>query len=184
MANFDEAIETVLKHEGGFVNDKVDPGGATKYGISLTYLEKEEYVNEIMDEIDFNKNNYIDAEDIKHLPLDIAKRIYKMCWWEKYKYENIYDQKLATTVFDIAVNIGPYRSHLFLQKAINEINEKHKLKEDGIIGINTITVSNSMCPKKLVYAYKRKIEGFYKDKCRQHPARLKYLKGWLNRLYG
>ena len=31
---FDEIIEVVLKHEGGYVNDPDDPGGETKYGIS------------------------------------------------------------------------------------------------------------------------------------------------------
>lgn len=31
---FRHAVEIVLKHEGGYVNDPRDPGGETKYGIS------------------------------------------------------------------------------------------------------------------------------------------------------
>lgn len=31
---FDDAVEIVLKHEGGYVNDKKDPGGETNMGIS------------------------------------------------------------------------------------------------------------------------------------------------------
>ena len=31
---FDEIIEIVLEHEGGYVNDPHDRGGETKYGIS------------------------------------------------------------------------------------------------------------------------------------------------------
>ena len=32
--DFNEAIEIVLKHEGGYVNDIDDPGGETMMGIS------------------------------------------------------------------------------------------------------------------------------------------------------
>ena len=31
---FDEIIEVVLEHEGGYVNDPDDAGGETKYGIA------------------------------------------------------------------------------------------------------------------------------------------------------
>ena len=32
--NFSEAITFILDHEGGYVDDKTDPGGETKFGIS------------------------------------------------------------------------------------------------------------------------------------------------------
>ena len=31
---FEEAVKSVLKHEGGYVNDPKDPGGETNFGIS------------------------------------------------------------------------------------------------------------------------------------------------------
>jgi hypothetical protein len=34
MSKFDEIIEVVLEHEGGYVNDPKDPGGETNYGIA------------------------------------------------------------------------------------------------------------------------------------------------------
>ena len=37
---FSEAIEIVLKHEGGYVNDPDEPGGETKYGISKRSFPK------------------------------------------------------------------------------------------------------------------------------------------------
>ena len=37
---FTAAVARVLEHEGGFVDDPVDPGGATNWGISLRYLKK------------------------------------------------------------------------------------------------------------------------------------------------
>ena len=32
--NFDQAVHVILEHEGGYSNDKDDPGGETRYGIS------------------------------------------------------------------------------------------------------------------------------------------------------
>ena len=35
MASFDVFFPTLLKYEGGFVNDPSDPGGATNKGVTL-----------------------------------------------------------------------------------------------------------------------------------------------------
>ena len=35
--SFDEIIDTVLDHEGGYVNDPKDLGGETKYGITKRF---------------------------------------------------------------------------------------------------------------------------------------------------
>ena len=32
--NFDQAFNTLLKHEGGFSDHPADPGGKTRYGIT------------------------------------------------------------------------------------------------------------------------------------------------------
>jgi len=34
LTKFDEIIEVVLEHEGGYVNDPDDPGGETNFGIA------------------------------------------------------------------------------------------------------------------------------------------------------
>ena len=39
MSTFEDAIPTILRHEGGFNNDPVDAGGATNYGVSLRWLK-------------------------------------------------------------------------------------------------------------------------------------------------
>ena len=39
MSDFNDAIPTVLRHEGGFENDVNDPGGATNFGVSLRWLK-------------------------------------------------------------------------------------------------------------------------------------------------
>jgi lysozyme family protein len=76
------AIDLVLKHEGGLVNDPQDPGGVTNFGIS--------------------KRAYPDL-DIVHLSRDDARSIYLRDYW---RFAAISDQKLANCVMDCAVNSG------------------------------------------------------------------------------
>jgi len=40
MARFEDALPTVLRHEGLYSEDPADPGGATNYGISLRFLRQ------------------------------------------------------------------------------------------------------------------------------------------------
>src|SRR4051812_29003946 len=98
MSSFDQAIPTILKHEGGYVNDTKDPGGETNWGIS--------------------KRSYPQL-DIKNLSREQAIYFYRRDWWNKYNYGAIHDQQVATKVFDIAVNMGASQAHKLLQRACN-----------------------------------------------------------------
>lgn len=82
MAKFELAIPVVLSNEGGYVNDPVDPGGETNFGIS-----KRSYPN----------------VDIKNLTAASASAIYNQDFW---KFDGISDQGVATKLFDSFVNMG------------------------------------------------------------------------------
>ncbi len=81
MADFYKAILTVLRNEGGLVDNPHDPGGITKYGIS-----KRSYPN----------------LDIAKLTIDEAEAIYQKDFW---KFSGILDQNVATKLFDTYVNM-------------------------------------------------------------------------------
>ena len=66
MSKFDEIIEVVLEHEGGYVNDPKDPGGETNFGIA--------------------KRSNPDV-DIKNLTKAEASLIYKTKYWDKNKVD-------------------------------------------------------------------------------------------------
>lgn len=104
---FDKAIAFVLAEEGGYVNDRYDPGGQTKYGIS-----KASYPN----------------VDIYNLTLEQAKNIYRKDYWEKSggAIDDISPQ-VAIALMDTAVNLGLRTANIFLQQVIHT-------KADGIIG--------------------------------------------------
>ena len=63
MSHFDTAIKKVLKHEGGYVDHKNDPGGATKYGISLRFIRKSNTELDLDGDGDIDSDDYLAARD-------------------------------------------------------------------------------------------------------------------------
>lgn len=107
--SFKKAVEIVLHHEGGLVDDPKDRGGLTNFGIS--------------------QRAYPEV-DIKALTKRSASDIYKRDYWNKSSCQHLPDS-VAILVFDTAVNMGNSRAAKFLQECSN-------CTMDGIIGDNTI----------------------------------------------
>lgn len=78
MSNFDLAIQTVLSHEGSFVADPYDIGGATNYGISLRWLQSVGDIDkDSFLEGDLNKDGTVDIKDIKKIDQKQAIEFYR-----------------------------------------------------------------------------------------------------------
>ena len=105
MNSFDRAFQTLIGHEGGYIDDKNDPGGETKYGIS-----KRSYPN----------------YNIKTLTLENAKIIYKEDFWDKVQGDKL-PYVVAFNFFDGAVNSGVGNSVRWLQRAAG-------VADDGVFG--------------------------------------------------
>jgi len=119
---FDLFVDEVIKHEGGLVVDPVgDPGGTTKYGISLRFAGSIG--------LDIDKNGKTDKADIIALSLLQAKDIYFEHFWSKINGD-ILPRGIAFIVFDAAVNQGPSAAVKDLQAAVHQ-------KRDGIMGDKT-----------------------------------------------
>ena len=114
MKNFNEIIEQVLEHEGGYVNDPKDLGGETKYGIT--------------------KRFYPDI-DIKNLTKEQAKQIYKKDYWDKNRVESL-PQAMWHIFFDMCVNMGRGTAVKILQRAAN--SKGKNIGVDGGLGPATI----------------------------------------------
>jgi len=111
---FEEIIEVVLEHEGGYVNDPDDPGGETKYGIAKK----------------FNPD-----VDIKNLTKEGAKEIYYEKYWKPSKADQVPD-RLKHIYFDMVVNFGQGGAVKVLQQAA--VSRGHDIAVDGGIGPATI----------------------------------------------
>lgn len=157
-SQFEEAIQVVLTHEGGYVNDPVDPGGETNFGIT--------------------KRTYPHL-DIKSLTREAASKIYLKDWWLKYHYNEIEDQAVATKIFDLAVNMGARRAHKLCQKALTKMG--YFLQVDGQLGPKSISAINNAEPLELLDRIRNEARNFYLSLIEEKPQLAKYKKGWLKR---
>lgn len=183
MSEFDTAIATVIRHEGGFVNHIKDPGGATNYGISLRFLESVgDFDGDGWLDGDFDHDGDVDVDDIRGMTEEQAIGFYYTHWWEKYNYSYIHDQGVATRVFDIAVNMGGKQAHKLLQRSVRAFSVH--LVDDGILGPKTLQIINTAPPALLEAAYRAQLDGFYRMLVALKPeARSDFLNGWLNRVH-
>ena len=118
--NFDAAFDKLLKHEGGYSDNAADPGGKTRFGITETVAREAGYQG-----------------DMRNLPLDLAKQIYKDKYWVEALPPDV-----RYVVFDAAVNSGPAQAAKWLQRACGVI-------DDGVIGPQTIQAACTLHPDGL-----------------------------------
>ena len=153
MKNFNEIIEKVLEHEGGYVNDPKDLGGETKYGIT--------------------KRFYPDI-DIKNLTIEQAKEIYKKDYWDRNKVESL-PQNLWHIYFDMCVNMGKRTAVKVLQRAA--VNKGKNIEVDGGLGPMTIGALKGVELDR-VRAFRVK---YYVDLITAKPEQEKFYLGWFRR---
>ena len=153
LKTFEEIIEVVLHHEGGYVNDPKDPGGETNFGIA--------------------KRSNPDV-DIKNLTKAEATFIYKTEYWDKNKVESL-PEELWHIYFDCCVNMGKSRAVKILQQAAN--GKGAGLKVDGGLGPMTIGALKGVELER-VRAYRIK---YYADLVTRKPDLEKFYFGWFRR---
>ena len=151
--HFENAVDKLLKHEGGYVDDPADKGGETNFGIS--------------------KAVYLDL-DIKNLTRDEAKEIYFRDYWQKNRYGDINNQKIAEKVFDLAVNMGSFRANCLLQIAVNYAGTPVVI--DGMIGPQTLSAVNGQVSGYLLALLKIEAVRFYAS-----LENARHEKGWVKR---
>lgn len=160
MPDFEQAVAAVLAHEGGYNNIPGDRGGETKYGIS--------------------KKAFPD-EDIKSLTVERAKMLYRVRYWVPAKCDQFVSQRVASKVFDLAVNTGVGRAGQLLQEAYNNLayGNGPLLKVDGGIGPRTLAAVNSERDQDALFASLCFEQANHYVKCNQ-PS---FIRGWLKRAF-
>lgn len=163
MNTFENALDLLIAHEGGYVNDPNDPGGKTKFGIS----DRRDGNIDGMADLD---GDGIGDVEIIDLELEQVAKIYRREYWERCKCDDL-SPALATALFDTAVNCGNGLAARLLQRVL-------RVEDDGIIGPITIKHANKAEQAELVSLFlaERQI----------HNAALKtwkhYGRGWTKRV--
>ena len=177
---FATAMRQVAQHEGGYVNDPDDPGGATRWGISLAYLRRLD--PELGRDLgDVNNDGELTPEDIRQLPAEQAVEIYRRQWWQAHDYARL-PVSIAGKVFDLAVNMGPSSAHKVLQRALRATG-RSDVADDGILGPVTIGAATDARDGALMPAIRSEAAGYYRSLVAADATRRKFIRGWLNRAY-
>ncbi len=111
--NYEECLQIILHHEGGYVNHPKDPGGETNLGVTKRVYEE-----------------WGGTKDMKDLTVDDVAPIYEENYWNRLKGDDL-PEGLDLCVFDFGVNAGPGRAAKYLQQMIGA-------SADGAIGPNTL----------------------------------------------
>jgi lysozyme family protein len=131
---FKEAFEEVMEIEGGYVNHKDDPGGATNFGITEAVARRNGYEGNMRD-----------------LKLHQARDIYYKEFWLDHKYNKIQNRDIAKEMFDQAVNMGQTTANRNLQKSNNLLtadDDIYPISVDGVMGPQTLKAINH-CSKPI-----------------------------------
>lgn len=99
----DEIIAGIIEREGGLSEHPDDPGGITKYGITLLTLQQWRYPHTVT------------AEDVRALTVEEATEIYR----ERYvkPWAHLSAPSLREQAIDITVNSGRRTAQILLQRA-------------------------------------------------------------------
>ena len=168
---YDDPIgNIVLKHEGGFVNDPDDRGGATNLGITQRTLSGWRGYDVSVDEV----RNLTEAE---------AREIYEMNYLKKPKIDWLPFPHPQVFVMDMAVNHGPRRAVKILQKTINKAGLDN-VGTDGRMGPMTKAAA-----EKAQQVFGNEFQNmmvderkeFYERIIEDNPRQEKFRRGWMRR---
>lgn len=103
-ANYDRSIANVLASEGGYTNDRADPGGPTNFGITI---------------YDYRKYVKPDAtaKDVRAMKKSEAVEIYRTKYWAAVRGDELC-AGLDYTLFDYGVNSGVLRAWKVLYREL------------------------------------------------------------------
>ena len=153
--NFPKSLAFVLKDEGGNDDDPADHGGRTSRGVI-----QREYTAWLAEQGKPNADVWAATDN------DIAA-IYHDEYWSPYC--DLFPTGIDYLYFDMAVNAGPHRAAVLLQRALG-------VTDDGRIGPVSREAVVAADPVKLIADYTQAKRNFYVS---LHQPR--FTKGWLNR---
>ncbi len=151
------ALDLMFGHEGGYVNNPKDPGGATKYGITHRTLAAHRGVSSVT------------PAEVKALTKEEAAEIYRRSYWVQ-SGGDLLPVGIDFMAFDYGVNSGPAQAVKSLQRVVG-------VNTDGIVGGQTVAAVN---------AYKGDLIGAYAAERLRFMKTLKtwptFGRGWQKRV--
>jgi len=162
MADFLPAFERVILNEGGYKLTTVpgDRGGQTYAGITRKSFP------------DWRGWASLDAG--RTPDAQIVRDLYRGAFWDPLQADQITSQRVATCLFDFAVNAGAKTAAKLAQLVVGTT-------PDGAIGPVTLEAINATAPEVFVSQYTLAKLARYRDIVMRDRTQAKFLLGWLDR---
>jgi lysozyme family protein len=128
--NFAPSLAAVLIHEGGFVCNPNDPGGATCKGVTQAVYD------------DWRASHSLSSQSVREIAEAEVEAIYFKLYWNAVRADDL-PSGVDYCTFDFSFNSGPNRAIRFLQRVSG-------VAEDGKIGPQTLAAVNNVPPLRLI----------------------------------
>ncbi|MEM9392430.1 MAG: holin-associated N-acetylmuramidase [Pseudomonadota bacterium] len=179
MRSVHDLAREIVAREGGFVDDPDDPGGATKFGVTLKTLRRLG--------LDLDGDDKITVADVHAVSRADAIALFLRHYFHAPRLASLPDG-LQPSVFDMYVNAGSNAVRI-LQRLLNEMG--FDLAVDGVIGPQTIASAQkgqARAPDHLTDAYGIARRNYYYALADGRPASRKFARrrdggkgGWIRR---
>ncbi|MEM7521729.1 MAG: holin-associated N-acetylmuramidase [Pseudomonadota bacterium] len=179
MHSVKDIAEDIVAREGGYVNDPDDPGGATKYGVTIHTMRRLG--------LDLTGDGKVGVADVKRLTRDHAVDIFLEHYFARPQIAAL-PQGLQASVFDMYVNAGGNAIKI-LQLLFNDMSII--VTVDGVLGPQSLEAARKameMAPDHLVDAYGIARRNYYFRLADRRPKSRKYARtraggkgGWIKR---
>ncbi|WP_142847089.1 glycoside hydrolase family 108 protein [Telmatospirillum sp. J64-1] len=120
-------IDQVIGREKGYVNDPLDLGGETNWGVTEGVARAYGYHG-----------------PMKDMPRHVAEAVYADLYWNCLRLDDVeaISPEIAAELADTGINMGVGMAGRFLQRALNAFNDRGRLWPDlvvdGLVGPRTI----------------------------------------------
>lgn len=173
-----ELSKEIIAREGGYVNDPDDPGGATKYGVTIGTMRRLG--------LDLTGDGRVTEADVKALTPDDAAEIFERDYFVRPRI-GLLPEPLQPTVYDMYVNAGSNAVKI-LQRMLNGLGAN--LVVDGGLGPFTARAAHQALrtTPDLVDRYGIARRDYYYRLADRRPALRKFARrrdggkgGWITR---
>jgi lysozyme family protein len=156
------SLAFVLEEEGGFADHPSDPGGATNQGITQATYDQ------------WRDDRGLPRRHVREIETDEVRAIYRDLYWIPAHCSE-WPSDVAIVVFDTAVQRGPRRAIMDLQRAVG-------VGQDGFVGPVTKAAVANQNETELVRRLLLLRSDHYAERVRDRPDQVVFLKGWMRRL--
>ena len=179
MKRIEAIADQIVAREGGYVNDPADPGGATKFGVTIATLRRLA--------LDLTGDGKITTADVKAMTRTKARDMFIRDYFVRPKINKL-PEAVQPSVFDMQVNAGGNAVKI-LQRLLGKMDQP--VSVDGAIGPKTIraaALAQKAAPNHFADAYGIERRNYYYSLADRRPASRKFARrrdggkgGWIRR---